>query len=47
MLTTVMRHHQKYFSVEDATGKLAPNFVAVMNTCGDPEAWSSTATSAC
>jgi glycyl-tRNA synthetase beta chain len=36
VLTTVMRHHQKYFSVEDAIG-LAPNFVAVMNTAGDPE----------
>ena len=32
-----MRHHQKYFSVEDAAGKLAPHFVAVMNTSGDPE----------
>ena len=27
-----MRHHQKYFSVESADGKLAPEFVAVMNT---------------
>jgi glycyl-tRNA synthetase beta chain len=36
VLTTVMRHHQKYFSVADAIG-LAPNFVAVMNTSGDPE----------
>jgi glycyl-tRNA synthetase beta chain len=36
VLTTVMRHHQKYFSVEDAIG-LAPTFVAVMNTSGDPE----------
>ncbi len=36
VLTTVMRHHQKYFSVEDAIG-LAPNFVAVMNTSGDPD----------
>jgi glycyl-tRNA synthetase beta chain len=36
VLTTVMRHHQKYFSVDDAIG-LAPNFVAVMNTSGDPE----------
>ena len=32
VLITVMRHHQKYFSVEDADGKLAPHFVAVMNT---------------
>jgi glycyl-tRNA synthetase beta chain len=31
VLVTVMRHHQKYFSVMDADGKLAPEFVAVMN----------------
>ncbi len=37
VLTTVMRHHQKYFSVESEPGKLAPHFVAVMNTNGDPE----------
>jgi glycyl-tRNA synthetase beta chain len=37
VLTTVMRHHQKYFSVESSPGKLAPYFVAVMNTSGDPE----------
>jgi glycyl-tRNA synthetase beta chain len=37
VLTTVMKHHQKYFSVESAPGKLAPHFVAVMNTSGDPE----------
>lgn len=37
VLVTVMRHHQKYFSVEDASGKLAPNFVAVMNTDADPD----------
>jgi glycyl-tRNA synthetase beta chain len=36
VLTTVMRHHQKYFSVEDGAG-LAPNFVAIMNTSGDPD----------
>jgi glycyl-tRNA synthetase beta chain len=32
-----MRHHQKYFSVEDAEGRLAPFFIAVMNTDADPE----------
>src|SRR2546429_3729061 len=32
-----MRHHQKYFSVEDVQGRLAPQFVAVMNLNGDPE----------
>jgi len=37
VLTTVMRHHQKYFSVLGADGKLAPHFVAVMNTSADPE----------
>lgn len=37
VLVTVMRHHQKYFSVEDAQGKLAPKFVAVMNIDADPE----------
>ncbi len=37
VLITVMRHHQKYFSVEDAQGKLAPRFVAVMNIDSDPE----------
>jgi glycyl-tRNA synthetase beta chain len=37
VLVTVMRHHQKYFSVEDADGKLAPHFIAVMNTDADPD----------
>jgi glycyl-tRNA synthetase beta chain len=37
VLVTVMRHHQKYFSVEDEQGKLAPEFVAVMNIPSDPE----------
>jgi len=37
VLVTVMRHHQKYFSVEDAHGKLAPRFVAVMNIDSDPQ----------
>jgi glycyl-tRNA synthetase beta chain len=37
VLITVMRHHQKYFSVEDESGKLAPEFVAVMNIDSDPE----------
>jgi len=37
VLVTVMRHHQKYFSVEDAEGKLAPQFATVMNIDGDPE----------
>jgi glycyl-tRNA synthetase beta chain len=37
VLVTVMRDHQKYFAVEDAQGKLAPHFLAVLNTAGDPE----------
>jgi glycyl-tRNA synthetase beta chain len=36
VLVTVMRDHQKYFAVEDANGKLAPHFLAVLNTEGDP-----------
>ncbi len=37
VLVTVMRHHQKYFSVEDTEGRLAPHFIAVMNTSADPD----------
>ena len=37
VLTTVMRHHQKYFSVEAVRGLLSPHFVAIMNTSGDPD----------
>jgi glycyl-tRNA synthetase beta chain len=37
VLTTVLRRHQKYFSVIDANGKLAPHFIAVMNTNADPD----------
>jgi len=37
VLVTVMRDHQKYFAVEDAGGKLAPHFLAVLNTSGDPD----------
>ncbi|MCH7551506.1 MAG: glycine--tRNA ligase subunit beta, partial [Proteobacteria bacterium] len=32
VLTTVMRHHQKYFALLDANGKLAPKFIVVANT---------------
>ena len=32
VLVTVMRDHQKYFAIEDANGKLAPHFLAVLNT---------------
>jgi glycyl-tRNA synthetase beta chain len=37
VLVTVMRDHQKYFAVEDANGRLAPHFLAVLNTDGDPD----------
>src|SRR5512146_3292053 len=32
VLVTVMRDHQKYFAIEGADGKLAPHFLAVLNT---------------
>jgi len=35
VLVTVMRDHQKYFAVEDQAGKLAPYFLAVLNTEAD------------
>jgi glycyl-tRNA synthetase beta chain len=37
VLVTVMRDHQKYFAVEDAKGRLAPYFLAVLNTDSDPQ----------
>ncbi len=37
ILSTVMRHHQRYFSVVKEDGSLAPEFVAVTNTDGDPD----------
>jgi glycyl-tRNA synthetase beta chain len=37
VLVTVMRDHQKYFAVERADGKLAPHFLAVLNTEVDEE----------
>jgi glycyl-tRNA synthetase beta chain len=35
VLVTVMRDHQSYFAVEDKDGKLAPHFLAVLNTEAD------------
>lgn len=35
VLVTVMRDHQKYFAVENATGTLAAHFLAVLNTDAD------------
>jgi glycyl-tRNA synthetase beta chain len=37
VLVTVMRDHQKYFALDDAGGKLAPHFLAVLNTDSDPQ----------
>jgi glycyl-tRNA synthetase beta chain len=37
VLVTVMRDHQKYFAVEDAAHKLAPYFLAVLNTQVDEQ----------
>jgi glycyl-tRNA synthetase beta chain len=37
VLVTVMRDHQKYFAVEDGNGKLAPHFLAVLNTRADEQ----------
>ena len=35
VLVTVMRDHQNYFAIETKDGKLAPNFLAVLNTVAD------------
>jgi glycyl-tRNA synthetase beta chain len=35
VLVTVMRDHQNYFAVEDKSSKLAPHFLAVLNTVAD------------
>ena len=37
VIVTVMRDHQKYFALDDASGKLLPNFLAVLNIDRDPE----------
>jgi glycyl-tRNA synthetase beta chain len=37
VLVTVMRDHQKYFAIEDASRKLLPHFLAVLNTDSDPQ----------
>lgn len=37
VLITVMRRHQKYFSVLEPDGRLAPRFIMVMNTVEDPD----------
>lgn len=37
VLVTVMRHHQKYFSMVEEDGRLAPCFLTVINNESDPE----------
>ena len=37
VLVTVMRHHQKYFSVVDDEDQIQPYFLTVVNTHGDPD----------
>jgi glycyl-tRNA synthetase beta chain len=37
ILVTVMRHHQRYFSIEREDGSLAHHFIAVMNVDADPD----------
>jgi glycyl-tRNA synthetase beta chain len=37
VIVTVMRDHQKYFALEAPSGKLLPNFLAVLNIDGDPQ----------
>ena len=37
VLVTVMRDHQNYFAVEDSSGRLAPHFLAVLNTAASAE----------
>lgn len=36
VLVTVMRDHQNYFAVEGKDGRLAPHFLAVLNTVAEP-----------
>jgi glycyl-tRNA synthetase beta chain len=35
LLITVMREHQRYFTVVDGNGKLLPRFVTISNTCAE------------
>lgn len=39
VLSMVMRHHQRYFTVQDAAGNMAPRFVAVMNIKADKKGY--------
>ena len=37
VLVTVMRHHQKYFSLIDEVGRIQAHFLTVLNTDADPD----------
>ncbi|MBE0656512.1 MAG: glycine--tRNA ligase subunit beta [Bryobacteraceae bacterium] len=39
VLTTVMRHHQRYFTLSQEDGSMAPAFVAVMNIKADRQGY--------
>lgn len=39
VLTTVMRHHQRYFTLQKADGSMAPHFIAVMNMKADRQGY--------
>jgi glycyl-tRNA synthetase beta chain len=39
VLSTVMRHHQRYFTLRDADGGMAPRFIAVMNMKADKKGY--------
>ncbi len=36
LIVDVMRTHQRYFAVRDASGRLLPRYLAVVNTANDP-----------
>jgi glycyl-tRNA synthetase beta chain len=39
VLSTVMRHHQRYFTLRDVGGKMAPRFISVMNIRADKKGY--------
>ncbi|MBI4889651.1 MAG: glycine--tRNA ligase subunit beta [Acidobacteria bacterium] len=39
VLSTVMRHHQRYFTLKSADGKMAPHFIAIMNMKADKKGY--------
>lgn len=39
VLSMVMRHHQRYFTVQDSAGNMAPRFVAIMNIKADKKGY--------